>query len=188
MVVIIKIGRRIPRSFFKSAIYRTAGFLTFQENIWLIIGRALQMSKNMCDKKPEEEVQMTIQNKEEPDGLHYKFQWKIVTISSLFPEKEKEEYDVFMTLYEKVGAIKNVLNKKIDANPEFSQVLKGSKVLNEKQWEEAKKAGYGAMNSKDIAAKLLEMGIITHAEWKPDRDSVGLTKDMGNKNINLEAS
>lgn len=179
MVVIIKIGRRIPRSFFKSAIYRTAGFLTFQENIWLIISRALQMSKNMCDSKPEEEVQMTIQNKDEDDGLHYKFQWKIVTISSIFPDKEKEEYDVFMTLYEKVGAIKGILTKKIDANPEFSKPLKGSKVLNEVKWEEARKAGFGAMNNKDISSKLLEMGIITHAEWRPDKEAYGISKDMG---------
>lgn len=174
MVVTIKIGRRIPRSFFKSAAYKAAGFLTFQENIWLIISRALQMSKNMCDNHPEEQVQMTIQNKEENDGLHYKFQWKIVTISSIFPEKEKEEYDVFMTLYERISAIKNLLNKKVDANPEFSRTLKNSKVMTEGQWEEAKKAGYGALRNKDIASKLLEMGIITHAEWRPDKDSRGL--------------
>jgi hypothetical protein len=171
MVVTIKIGRRVPRTFFKGVAYRAAGFLTFQENIWLIISRALQMSKNMCDNKPEEQVQMTIQNKEENDGLHYKFQWKIVTISSIFPEKEKEEYDVFMTLYEKIGAIKSLLNKKIDANPEFSRTLKDSKVMTETQWEDAKKAGYGALKNKDIASKLLEMGIITYAEWKPDKDS-----------------
>lgn len=177
MVVTIKIGRRIPRSFFKSAAYKTAGFLTFQENIWLIIGRALQMAKNACDAKPEEQVQMTIQNKEEDDGLHYKFQWKVVTVSSIFPEKEKEEYDAFMTLYEKVGAIKNLLNKKVEVNADFSQTLKHSKVMNEIQWEEAKKAGYGSLNNKDIASKLLEMGIITHAEWKPDKDAIGLQKE-----------
>lgn len=177
MVVTIKIGRRVPRSFFKGVAYRAGGFLTFQENIWLIIGRALQMSKNMCDSKPEEQVQMTIQNKEEDDGLHYKFQWKVVTISSIFPEKEKEEYEVFMTLYEKLGAIKGLMNKKIDTNADFSKTLKGSKVMSEKQWEEAKEAGYGAMNNKDIASKLLEMGIITHAEWKPDKDQKSLANE-----------
>jgi hypothetical protein len=177
MVVTIKIGRRVPRSFFKGVAYKAGGFLTFQENIWIIIGRSLQMAKNMCELKPEEQVQMTIQSKEEEDGLHYKFQWKIVTISSIFPEKEKEEYDVFMTLYEKLGAIKNLMSKKVDTNPEFSQVLKTSKVMTEKQWEEAKEAGYGAMNNKDIASKLLEMGIITHAEWKPDRDARGLENE-----------
>ena len=178
MVVTIKIGRRIPRNFFKGVAYRTAGFLTFQENIWLIISRALQMSKNMCDSKPEEQVQMTIQNKEEEDGLHYKFQWKIVTISSIFPEKEKEEYDVFMTLYEKVGAIKGLLSHKIDASAEFSKPLRDSKVMTAAQWKEAEDAGFGAMNNKDLASKLLEMGIITHAEWKPDRSAIGVTKDM----------
>ena len=177
MVVTIKIGRRVPRTFFKGAAYRAAGFLTFQENIWLIISRALQMSKNMCDSKPEEQVQMTIQNKEEDDGLHYKFQWKIITISSIFPEKEKEEYDVFQTLYEKIGAIKNLLNKKVDANPEFSRTLKNSKVMSEAQWANAKEAGYGALQNKDIASKLLEMGIITHAEWRPDKDAANLDNE-----------
>lgn len=174
MVVTIKIGRRVPRTFFKGAAYRAAGFLTFQENIWLIISRALQMSKNMCDSKPEEQVQMTIQNKEEDDGIHYKFQWKIVTISSIFPDKEKEEYEVFLTLYERIGAIKSLLGKKVDTNPDFSKVLKHSKVMTEAQWDKAKDAGYGAMKNKDIASKLLEMGIITHAEWKPDKDSNNL--------------
>lgn len=177
MVVTIKIGRRVPRSFFKGVAYRAGGFLTFQENIWLIIGRALQMSKNMCDSKPEEQVQMTIQNKEEDDGLHYKFQWKVITISSIFIEKEKEEYEVFMNLYSKLGAVKDLMNKKVDTNTDFSKVLKGSKVMSEKQWEEAKEAGYGAMNNKDIASKLLEMGIITHAEWKPDKDQKSLANE-----------
>lgn len=175
MVVTIKIGRRLPRSFLRSIGYKTGGLLTFQENIWVIISRALQMSKNDCDKHPEEQVQMTIQNKEEDDGLHYKFQWKIVTISSIFPEKEKEEYDVFMTLYEKMNVIKSLLNKRIDdKNEDLSRAVKGSRVLNEKQWNEAKEAGFGSMKNKDIASKLLEMGIITHAEWKPDKDSADL--------------
>jgi hypothetical protein len=177
MVVIIKIGRRVPRSFFKGVAYKAGGFLTFQENIWLIINRALQMSKNMCDSKPEEQVQITIQGKEEDDGLHYKFQWKIMTISSIFPEKEKEEYEIFMTLYERMGAIKALMNKKIDTNPEFSKSLVNSKVMTEKQWEAAKEAGYGAMNNKDIASKLLEMGIITYAEWKPDKDLKSISEE-----------
>jgi len=178
MVVTIKIGRRVPRNFFKRMAHNTAGLLTFQENMWLIISRALQMSKNKCDSMPEEQVQITIQNKDEEDGLHYKFQWKIVTISSLFPEKEKEEYDAFMNLYERVGAIRKILTQKIDANADISGAVKGSKVLSEKQWTEAKEAGYGALNNKDIASKLLEMGIITHIEWKPDRSAVGLTKEL----------
>lgn len=171
MVVTIKIGRRVPRNFFKAAGYRAAGLLTFQENMWLIIGRALQMSKNKCDSMPEEQVTITIQNKDEEDGLHYKFQWKIMTISSIFPEKEKEEYDEFMNLYSRVGAIRKVLNQKVDANADISAVIKNSKVLSEKQWLEAKEAGYGALNNKDIASKLLEMGIITHIDWRPDKDS-----------------
>lgn len=176
MVVTIKIGRRVPRNFFKRMAHNTAGLLTFQENMWLIIGRALQMSKNKCDSMPEEQVTITLQNKEEDDGLHYKFQWKIMTISSIFLEKEKEEYDAFMNLYERVGAIKKVLNQKIEANADISAAVKNSKVLSEKQWEEAKSAGYGALNNKDIASKLLEMGIITHIEWKPDKDSKQLER------------
>ena len=177
MVVTIKIGRRVPRNFFKRAGYKTAGLFTFQENMWLIITRALQMSKNECDNRPEEQVTITIQNKEEDDGLHYKFQWKIMNISSMFPEKEKEEYDVFMTLYEKVGAIRKVLNQKVEADSDMTKAVKNSKVLSEKQWEEAKEAGYGAMNNKDIASKLLEMGIITHIEWKPDKDQASISSE-----------
>lgn len=176
MVVIIKIGRRIPRGFFKSAAHRTAGFLTFQENMWLIISRALQMAKNGCDAKPEEQVTMTLQNKDENDGLHYKFQWKIVTISSIFPAKEQEEYDQFMTLYSKIGSIKQILDLKLTSNPEYSKTMDNSKVLSAAQFDEAKRAGYGALHNKDIASKLLEMGIITWAEIRLDKDAMGVEK------------
>lgn len=176
MVVTIKIGRRVPRNFFKSVGHKAAGLLTFQENMWLIISRALQMSKNACDNKPEEQVIITLQNKDEDDGLHYKFQWKIMTISSIFPEKEKEEYDSFMTLYERVGAIRKVLNQKIETNSDISATMKNSKVMSEKQWTEAREAGYGALKNKDIASKLLEMGIITHIEWRPDKDEKSLSE------------
>lgn len=177
MVVIIKIGRRIPKAFFKGLAYRAGGFLTFQENIWLIIGRAMQMAKNACEKNKEELVEMTIEKREENDGMYYKFQWLIIKVSSIFPEKEREEYNAFMRLYEKLGVIKNILNKDIATNADFSKPFKESKVMTEAQWEDAKKAGYGAMENKDIASKLLEMGIITHAEWRPDKDAVGLKRE-----------
>ena len=54
--------------------------------------------------------------------------------------------------------------------------MKDSKVLSEQQFNEAKHAGYGALHNKDIAAKLLEMGIITHAEIRLDRDAKGIEK------------
>ena len=62
MVVNIKIGRRVPRNFFKNAAYKTAGLFTFQENMWLIISRALQMAKNECDTRPEEYVNIELPN------------------------------------------------------------------------------------------------------------------------------
>lgn len=177
MVVTIKVGRRIPRNFFKGVAYRAAGLFTFQENMWQIITRALQMAKSACDDKPEEQIIITMQNKEEDDGLHYKFQWKIMNISSIFPEKEKAEYDVFMTLYDKVGAIRKVLDMKVEANADMSRAVRDSKVMSEAQYDEAKSAGYGALKNKDIASKLLEMGIITHIEWKPDKEARGLVKE-----------
>jgi len=177
MVVTIKIGRRVPRNFFKRAAYKTAGLFTFQENLWLMISRALQMSKNKCDSMPEEQVRITIQNKEEDDGLHYRFEWKIVSVSSIFPEKEKEEYDAFMNLYERIGTIKKIVNQKIETNPEISAEIKKSKYITEAQWKEAKAAGYGALKNKDIASKLLEIGIVTHIEWKPDKDNQKMAEE-----------
>jgi len=162
MVVIMKIGRRVPRSFLKSLAYKTAGFLTFQENIWLMIGRSLVLAKNAADSHPDENVKITIQNKEEEEDLYYKIQWKIMTISSMFHEKEVEEYNAALRLYDNFSMMKTLFNKRVENNPDFTQVFKHSKVMTSDEFNKAKEAGYGALADKTIASKLLELGIITH--------------------------
>lgn len=158
----MKIGRRVPRNFLKSLAYKTAGFLSFQENIWIIIGRSLALAKNAADARPEEQVKITIQNKVEDEDLYYKIEWKIMTISSIIHEKEVEEYNAAMRLYDNFSLMKQLFNKKVDTNPDFKKVFKNSKVLTEQEFGKAKEAGFGAVENKTISSQLLELGVITH--------------------------
>jgi hypothetical protein len=166
----MKIGRRVPRNFLKSLAYKTAGFLSFQENIWLIIGRSLVLAKNACDAHPEEQIKITIQNKDEDEDLYYKIQWKIMTISSIYHDKEVEEYNAAMKLYDNFSMLKTMFNKKIDDNPDFKRAFK-SKVMTEQEFNKAKEAGYGAIENKTISSQLLELGIITDisTDWSDNK-------------------
>lgn len=174
MVVIMKVGRRVPRNFMKGLAYKTAGFLSFQENIWLIIGRSLVLAKKSCDANPQEQVKITIQNKDEDEDLYYKIQWKIMTISSIIHKKEVEEYNAAMRLYDNFSMLKILFNKKIDNNPDFKKAFKSSKVMSEEEFNKAKEAGYGALASKTISSQLLELGIIT--DISNDWDSNNISK------------
>lgn len=160
MTVIIKLGRRIPRNFYKRMMYKTAGLLSFQENIWLMICRAFQMSKNAADRNPDKNVSISIKSVDEAEDLHYVIQWKIVTVSSIFKEKELEEYNAAMQMYDRFSVMKTLLNKKVESNDEFKRVFR-SKFISPEEFEKAKEAGFGALSDKNIANKLLELGIFT---------------------------
>jgi len=44
MTVLVHIGRRVPRNWFKRAGRTAAGFISFQENIWIIIKQAMNLA------------------------------------------------------------------------------------------------------------------------------------------------
>ena len=56
--------------------------------------------------------------------------------------------------------IKSLSNKQLDTDEDLKKSFK-SKVITEDQFNEAKKAGYGAIGEQGIADKLLELGIMT---------------------------
>lgn len=163
MTVVVKIGRRIPKNFYKKIMYKTQGFLSFQENIWIMISRSLQMAKNAADKKPEEQVNITLKTIEEPEGFSYVIQWRILTITSPIQAKELEEYNAAMGMYDKFSVLKTLFKKNIESNDDFKKSFK-STIVTEEQFKKAKEAGMGALEHKNIANKLLELGIFTLIE------------------------
>ena len=69
-----------------------------------------------------------------------------------------------MMMYDALGS------KFKDEFPEDERLSKmfNSKLLSPTQIKDAYSKGYGAMQDNNIANKLLEMGILTHIEWKKD--------------------
>jgi len=164
MTVLVHIGRRVPKSWARRTAQKVKGLISFQENLWLIIKQSLSMAKKKANQSKEIKFVMTTDK--ENEDMHYQIEWIKVVIQGN-KEQEKEEYDEAMGLYKNFGKL---LNKEIPKDENMKKHLK-TKILSSAKVEEAYKKGYGSISDKNIANKLLEMGIITHVELIEDYDS-----------------
>ena len=161
MTVVVHIGRRIPRNWFRRQTSKLKGLLSFQENIWNMIKQSMNLGKKKCNASGL--GRWTIINKKEIEDLNYEIEWLINNIQGN-KEFELEEYNDAMKMYEAFG---NIFKKEIPKDDSMFKRMK-SKVLNSIKIDEAYKSGYGEMHTNNIANKLLEMGIVTHIELKDD--------------------
>ena len=162
MSLVIHIGRRVPKKWFKRQMSRAAGLITFQENMWVMICQSMNLGKRKCNQSG---MGTWVQTKEmESEDLHYNIEWlKIIIRGS--EEFEKEEYEDSMKFY---GAFHKHFKKEFNPDINLKKHFK-TKILNATKVEDAYKKGYGAMGEdSNIANKLLEMGILTHIEWVKD--------------------
>jgi hypothetical protein len=164
MTVIINIGRRIPRSWLKRQAHTIAGFMSFQENLWLIVRQSMSMAKRKANASGLITFAMTSEN--EVEDMHYRLEWIKIIIQGT-KEQEQEEYDDAMKMYQPLGKLfKKEMPKDDNMKQHFkSKLLPGFKV------EQAYKEGFGAVEDNNIANKMLEMGILTHIEFINDFDS-----------------
>ena len=164
MTVIINIGRRLPKSWCRRLVHKTKGFVSFQENIWIMINQSLNLAKKKAVK--DGRLTFIIKKDKESEDLNYEINWTTVIIRGT-EEQEREEYEESLQLYKQ---LKNVFKKDIPQNDYMKTHFK-SKILSSDKIEDAYSKGYGAMSDSNIANKLLEMGILTHVEWLKDFDS-----------------
>jgi len=164
MTVVVHIGRRVPRSWFKRQANRVKGLMTFQENIWQMIKQSMTLGKKKCNASGKG---TWVQTKDtEIEDLNYEIEWLKIMIRG--DEKfEKEEFEDAKQLYKPFG---KMFKKEMPVDDRMKKHFK-SKILSSSKIEEAYKEGYGAVSDKNIANKLLEMGILTHVEWIKDFDS-----------------
>ena len=164
MTVIVMIGRRVPKSWFRRGAARVKGLMTFQENIWQMVVQSLNMAK----KKAVADGRMTfILTKDmEPEDMNYNLEWVKIVIQGT-PEMETDEYNDSMKLYDKLG---KSFKKDFDVDGRLSKHFK-SKIVNPTQIEDAYKKGYGCMEKNNISSKMLEMGILTLVKKIEDYDS-----------------
>jgi hypothetical protein len=160
MTVEVRIGRRVPRHWFRRGMDKMKGMLTFQENIWIMIERSMNMAKKKAQKA--DTLSFVKKSYKEPEDLNWDIEWIHITIDGT-PDQETEEYEEAMQMYKSLG---NVLKKdlKMDAKDSPLSAKLRTKQLSPEKIQEAYDRGYGASENNTIAQKLLDLGIMTHIE------------------------
>jgi len=158
MTVIIKIGRRVPRTWFRRTASRVKGLMTFQENIWLIIDRAMTMAKKACTKTPNGGCfdKRTFRDTED---INFDLEW-IQMIYQGNPDQEEEEYNELGGFYKSLGSY---FKKDLPIDENFRKAFKTARVSDD-QLKKMYSAGTSDLKNRTIAQKLLDMGIMIHVE------------------------
>jgi len=164
MTVILFIGRRVPRSWFRRQADKIAGLISFQENIWIMIKQSMNLAKKKANAAGT--IRFVITNYDEDEDMNYKLQWIKITIQGT-PEQEEDEYKDATKLYDSLGKI---FKKDLPKDERLGIMFK-TKILSPEKVQQAYKEGYGASKDSNLADKLLEMGILTHLEWIKDYDT-----------------
>jgi len=161
MTVLFKVGRRVPKSWYRRTARRIKGLMTFQENIWQIIVGSLKKAKKKADG--HKGIIFKLEKITESEDMHYQIEWCKITIRGT-PEMEEDEYTDILNMYSNLG---KTMKKDFAVDKNLAKHFK-TKILTPIQLEDAYKKGYGSMKDNNIANKLLEMGILTHVEWIKD--------------------
>jgi hypothetical protein len=161
MTVIVHVGRRVPKQWFKRTARLTAGFVSFQTNIWLMIKQSLQLAKKEANRLGT--LSFVLTTEYEVEDSTNQIEWMKVIIQGT-KEQELEEYEESLRMYSPLG---NILKKQVDVKGGQQKFFK-SKLLNDIKIKEAYDKGYGAANDNNISNKLLELNILTHVELIDD--------------------
>jgi hypothetical protein len=167
MTVVMHVGRRVPRSWFRAGIQKAKGVLSFQEHIWSIIKQSLNLAKKKANSS-NTGIKYVITNDSENEDLNYEIQWIKVIIQG-DKKQELEEYEEAMGLYKPFN---KVFKKEMPTDDRMKQHFK-TKILSTEKIKDAYEKGYGSIGDNNMSNKLLEMGILTHIELIEDYNSRG---------------
>ena len=165
MTVLINVGRRVPRSWFRAGVVKAQGVLSFQEHLWQIIKQSLNLAKRKANAS-NTGIKFVITNDMEVEDLNYQIEWLKVIIQGT-KEQEEEEYNEAQGMYQPFGKI---MKKELPSDETMKKFFK-TKILSQEKVEEAYKQGFGSVSDNNISNKLLEMGILTHIELIKDYES-----------------
>jgi hypothetical protein len=174
MTLIINIGRRVPKSWFKRQANTIAGLISFQENMWIIIKQAFNMAKKQANASKK--CKYVISYEMESEDLNYNLQWMKILVQST-PEIEKEEHEISQKIYQPLAKIFKKDLKDVPSDNKLKAHFK-TKMLNLAEVDDAYKKGYGAVQDNNISQKLLDMGILTHIKLIEDYDSREIVKEF----------
>lgn len=175
MTLYVRIGRRVPKNWMKRQIYKMQGLLSFQENLWIMINQSFNLARRRCIATSKPKMVFEILKKQESESIRYNLEWIVIVVQGL-PEQEKEEHQEIQSLNEQL--VKRFTSAQIPdsamENDELKKVFK-TKILTPEKLKKVFEAGHQQTAQSSIAAKLLEMGIITDIELVEDyntRDEV----------------
>lgn len=112
------------------------------------------------------DIKMHYETFTESEDQFWELEWFMMTIVGS-KEMEVGEYEDAQNMYKKLGKL---FKKDIDKDQNLSRTFVSNKVPL-KTIQECYKKGYGSADDKNISNKLLEMGILTHVEYKEDYDT-----------------
>jgi len=162
MTLIVNVGRRVPRSWFRRGANKIQGVLTFQEHLWSMLNQAFNLMKKKANNS-NTGVKVIIVKDREIENLNYEIEWLRITVQGT-KEQELEEYNESQNLYKRFSS---VFKKEIPTDDKLKEVFKTKFLSNEKVME-AYKNNFGSVSDNNISNKLLEMGILTHIELIDD--------------------
>lgn len=168
MTILVHVGRRIPRSWFRRQAHLAAGLLTFQENIWQMIKMSLQQAKRKANESGK--VNFVITHSLEIEDVHYQIEWLKLIIKG-DKDAEEDEYKDTLNFYAPLGKL---LRKDLKESGNIKNALRKqfrTRMIDMAKVNEAYERGYGSAASTNISSALLEMGIMTHVEWIKDYDT-----------------
>ena len=157
----ISVGRRVPKNWYRRTASKVKGLLLFQENMWHIINQALNKAQKTA--KTYDTIKWNSKKDFESEDLHWQIEWRIIEIQGT-KEMEEEEYEESMRLYDNFG---KHFKKEFPTDNRLAKFFKTTK-LSQSKLEDAYEKGYGTIEKKSIANKLLEIGIMTHIDWIKD--------------------
>lgn len=164
MTLQIHIGRRVPRTWFRRQANTLKGFLSFQENLWLIIKQSLRLAKKKANASGK--IKFVMVGDTENEDLNYQIEWLKITIQGT-KEQELEEYEDTLKLY---SPLSKLFKKDFPVDDNMKSFFR-TKILSQSKINEAYDKGYGAIGDNNLFKKLLEMGILTHIELIDDYDT-----------------
>lgn len=178
MTLVVRVGRRVPKSFMNKSLQKIKQYMNFQEELWLILKRSFNISrKKFQNGKMSPEGRMDtydIKEEREDEDNEHEIQWLVMTIQG-DQQCEKAEHDEAMSMYKDVKSIlrrkPKIMKKEVGMQGWFK-----SKLVSSEKIEQAYEKGYGAKGDNSIQEILLEMNILTHIELIDDYVERGYAK------------
>lgn len=164
MTLIVKVGRRLPKTWFRRGVQKISRILNFQDHIWMIIKNSFKQAQKKCKKAKPHMVFEIIKDKEN-ESINYTLEWVTVVIQGTEAEEE-DEYNDMLSFYKPLGKLfdKEKLFKK---DKTLMSQFK-SKIVNTETIERMYKQGYDSTSENSIQNKLLELGILCDLVWHRD--------------------